>query len=297
MIVLCILGALLVVVGRTLPQVVPVAVRGGLTAVGALFFVIGILAATIRQVDAGAVGVVKIFGNVREDVLESGLHLVNPFADVVPFDVRTHAYTMSAVADEGDKAGDDAIRVLTADGLEVTIDVTVLYKPLAAQAPRMLKEVGVDYENVLVRPLARTRFRDHAVAFSAVDLYSQKREAYQQAVFSSLDADFKAKGLVLEQVLVRDIKLPDSVKQAIEAKINAEQESQKMQFVLDKERQEAERKRVEAQGIADSQRIVAESLSAPLLQYEQIKALKELAGSTNAKIVLTDGKTATLLQP
>ena len=297
MIVLCILGALLIGVGRSLPQVVPAAVRGGLTVVGGAFFVIGILAATIRQVDAGEVGVVKLFGNVRSDVLESGLHLVNPFADVVPFDVKTHAYTMSAVADEGEKAGDDAIRVLTADGLEVTIDVTVLYKPLAAQAPRMLKEVGTDYENVLVRPLARTRFRDHAVTFSAVDLYSQKREAYQQAVFASLDADFKAKGLVLEQVLVRDIKLPDSVKQAIEAKINAEQEAQKMQFVLDKERQEADRKRVEAQGIADSQRIVAESLSAQLLQYEQIKAFKELAGSQNAKLVLTDGKTATLLQP
>ena len=109
--------------------------------------------------------------------------------------------------------------------------------------------------------------------------------------------DFKAKGLVLEQVLVRDIKLPDSVKLAIEAKINAEQESQKMQFVLDKERQEADRKRVEAQGIADSQRIVAESLSPQLLQYEQIKAFKELAGSPNAKLVLTDGKTTTLLQP
>lgn len=297
MILLCIVGALLIVVGRALQDAVPDTVRTGLTVVGVLFFVVGILASTVRQVEAGQVGVVKLFGNVRDDVLESGLHVVNPFADVVPFDVRTRAYTMSAVSDEGHKTGDDAIRVLTTDGLEVILDVTVLYKPLPAQAPRMLKEVGVGYENVLVRPLTRTRFRDHAVSFSAVDLYSQKREAYQLAVFGSLDTDFKAKGLVLEQVLVRDIKLPDSVKLAIEAKINAEQESQKMQYVLDKERQEADRKRVEAQGIADSQRIVAESLSPQLLQYEQIKAFKELAGSTNAKLVLTDGKTTTLLQP
>jgi regulator of protease activity HflC (stomatin/prohibitin superfamily) len=287
----------LFVVSRSLPPTAPPAARAVLALGGVVLSLSGAALATVRQVDAGEVGVVKLFGNVREDVLDSGLHVVNPFADVVTIDVKTHAYTMSAVADEGQKMGDDAIRVLTSDGLEVTIDVTVLYKPIAADAPRMLREVGPNYQDVLVRPLARTRFRDHAVEFSAVDLYSAKREAFQQSVFASLDADFKGKGLLLEQVLVRDIVLPDSVKLAIEAKINAEQEAQKMQFVLEKERQEAERKRVEAQGIADSQRIVAESLSSPLLQYEQIKAWKELAASPNAKLVLTDGKTATLLQP
>jgi regulator of protease activity HflC (stomatin/prohibitin superfamily) len=297
MILLCLIGIGLFVVARALPGNAPAAARAGLTLAGILAFVVGIGAATVRQVDAGEVGVVKLFGSVRNDVLPSGLHVVNPLADVIPVDVKTHAYTMSRVPDEGEKGGDDAIRVLTSDGLEVAIDVTVLYKALAAEAPRMLREVGPNYEEVLVRPLARTRFRDNAVAFSAVDLYSAKREVFQQSVFAALDADFKSKGLVLEQVLVRDIVLPDSVKLAIEAKINAEQESQKMQFVLDKERQEADRKRVEAQGIADSQRIVAESLSPQLLQYEQIKAFKDLAASPNAKLVLTDGRTATLLQP
>jgi regulator of protease activity HflC (stomatin/prohibitin superfamily) len=297
MIVLGVVGIVLFVVSRALPPTAPPAARGYLALSGVALSLCAAALATVRQVDAGEVGVVKLFGNVREDVLPSGLHVVNPLADVVTIDVKTHAYTMSAVADEGQKLGDDAIRVLTSDGLEVTIDVTVLYKPIAADAPRMLREVGPNYQDVLVRPLARTRFRDHAVEFSAVDLYSAKREAFQQSVFASLDADFRSKGLLLEQVLVRDIVLPDSVKLAIEAKINAEQESQKMQFVLEKERQEADRKRVEAQGIADSQRIVSESLSSQLLQYEQIKAWKELAASPNAKLVLTDGKTATLLQP
>jgi len=296
-VVLGIVGLVLIVVSRALPPTVAPAARGFLALGGVVLTLSGTLLATVRQVDAGEVGVVKLFGNVQDDVLNSGLHLVNPLADVVAIDVKTHAYTMSAVADEGEKSGDDAIRVLTSDGLEVTIDVTVLYRPSAADAPRMLREVGANYQDVLVRPLVRTRFRDHAVEFAAVDLYSFRREAFQQSVFASLEADFKGKGLLLEQVLVRDIVLPDSVKAAIEAKINAEQEAQKMQFVLEKERQEAERKRVEAQGVADSQRIVAESLSSPLLEYEQIKALKELAASPNAKVVLTDGKTATFLQP
>lgn len=133
--------------------------------------------------------------------------------------------------------------------------------------------------------VTRTRIRDNAVYYDAVALYSTKRNEFQQRIFKSIEKDFKSRGLVLEQLLIRNIDLPKSVKTTIEGKINAEQEAQKMQFVLQKEKQEAERKRVEAQGIADYQKIISTGLSDKQLQYEQIKAQKELAASPNTKII------------
>jgi regulator of protease activity HflC (stomatin/prohibitin superfamily) len=193
---------------------------------------------------------------------------------------------MSGINDEGQKNGDDAIRVLTADGLEVIIDLSVLYRVLGSQAPNIVRETGLDFRDKIVRPITRTRIRDNAVYFTAIDLYSTKRDQFQTRIFQTIDADFKKRGLVLEQLLVRNITLPTNVKTSIEEKIKAEQDAQKMEFVLQKEKQEAERKRVEAQGIADYQRIINTGLTDNQLQYEQIKALKEIATSANAKVVI-----------
>jgi regulator of protease activity HflC (stomatin/prohibitin superfamily) len=254
--------------------------------IGLLLIVLGISASCIVQIGAGEVGVKKLFGKVEPDVLQSGLHFINPLYDIEKMDIKTQNYTMSGVHDEGTKQGDDAIRVLTADGLEVTIDLTVLYKVLPSEAPDIVKETGIDYTDKIVRPLTRTKIRDNAVYYDAVALYSTRRDEFQQRIFKSIDSDFKKRGLILEQLLVRNITLPQAVKTAIELKINAEQEAQKMQFVLQKERQEADRKRIEAQGIADYQHIISESLTDKQLQYEQIKAMKELAASTNAKMII-----------
>lgn len=254
--------------------------------VGAILIVLGLVTTSIRQIDAGQVGVISLFGNVSDRALESGLNFVNPLANVTEFDVKTQNYTMSATHNEGDKEGDDAIRVLTADGLEVVIDLTVLYRVVPTDAPRIYREIGPDYMDKIVRPITRTRIRDNAVYYDAVALYSTRRDEFQGRIYKSIDSDFKTRGLMLEQLLIRNIDLPASVKKTIESKINAEQDAQKMQFVLAKERQEAERKRVEAQGIADYQRILSTGLSDKQLQYEQIKAQRELAASPNAKIVI-----------
>jgi len=263
---------------------------------GLAFIVIGVLTACVIQIDVGHVGVQKLFGKVQNNVLQSGLHFINPFVDVERMDVKTQNYTMSGLHDEGQKSGDDAIRVLTTDGLEVTIDLSVLYHVVPADAPKLLRETGIDYEVKIVRPLTRTRIRDNAVYYDAVALYSTKRDEFQQRIYNSIEKDFRSRGLILEQLLVRNITLPQSVKTTIEQKINAEQDAQKMQFILQKERQEAERKRVEAQGIADYQRIISESLSDRQLQYESIKAQLELAKSANAKIiVLGKGNTPLIL--
>jgi regulator of protease activity HflC (stomatin/prohibitin superfamily) len=201
---------------------------------------------------------------------------------------------MSGIHDEGEKSGDDAIRVLTADGLEVTIDLSILYRVIPDEAPRILQEIGLDYRDKIVRPITRTKIRDNAVYYDAVALYSTKRDEFQTRIFNSIEKDFKSRGLVLEQLLVRNITLPPSVKASIESKINAEQEAQKMQFVLQKEKQEAERKRVEAQGIADYQRIISSGLTDKQLQYETIKANLELAKSPNSKVIIM-GKNTPLI--
>ena len=262
---------------------------------GIALMLFGLSTACVKQVDAGEVGVQKLFGQVQDPILESGLNFVNPLVNIANVNVRTQNYTMSGVHDEGKKEGDDAIRILSSDGLELILDLTVLYHVNKSDAPRIVREIGEDYETVLVRPITRTKIRDNAVYYAAVDLYSVKRDEFQQRIYKDIEANFKQRGLTLEQLLVRNITLPPSVKSTIESKINAEQDAQKMQFVLQKEKQEAERKRVEAQGIADYQRILSTGLSDKLLQYEQIKAQKELALSQNAKVIVMNGKSAPIL--
>ena len=258
--------------------------------IGVLIIILGLFSSMFKQIDAGKVGVKSLYGSVQSGILESGLHLINPLLDVTEFDIQTQNYTMSAIREEGAQEGDDAIRVLSNDGLEVVIDLTVLYRVSPEAAPKIFKQIGVNYSDKIVRPVTRTRIRDNAVYYDAVALYSTKRNEFQQRIFSTIEKDFKSRGLVLEQLLIRNINLPTSVKASIESKINAEQDAQKMTFVLQKEKQEAERKRVEAQNIADYQRVISTGLTDKQLQYESIKAQKELAASPNTKIIFMNGK-------
>jgi regulator of protease activity HflC (stomatin/prohibitin superfamily) len=254
---------------------------------GVLVIFVGLAISSVVQIGPGEVGVQKLFGKVNPNTLESGLNVVNPLVEVVMFDIKTQNYTMSSKHDEGDVAGDDAIRVLSADGLEVVIDLTVLYNVIPNEAPNILRQIGTDYRNTIVRPICRTKIRDNAVYYDAIALYSTKRDEFQQRIYQTIEKDLKTRGLMLQQLLIRNITLPASVKLSIESKINAEQDAQKMTFVLQKERQEAERKRVEAQGIADYQKILSTGLSDKQLQYEMIKAI---ATSPNAKLIIMDTK-------
>ena len=263
--------------------------RGGLIFLGGALLVLGVALSTVAQIGVGQVGVQTLFGQVQARVLQPGLNVVNPLVDVTRFDTRTQNYTMSAVRNEGQQAGDDAIRVLSADGLEVVIDLTVLYHVVPAQAPHILATIGEDYQDKIVRAISRTRIRDNAVYYDAVALYSTRREEFQARILAAIEKDFRTNGLQLDQLLIRNIQLPQSVKASIESKISAEQDAQKMQFVVQKERQEADRKRVEAQGIADYQRIVNTQLSDKLLQYETIKANQAIATSPNAKVIIMGG--------
>jgi regulator of protease activity HflC (stomatin/prohibitin superfamily) len=287
-----IIGIILFLIGSTLKNNASTLSKfaGSFKFFGVFVIAIGLFSSMFKQIDAGKVGVQSLYGNVQPDILESGLHVINPLLDITEFDIQTQNYTMSAVHTEGAQEGDDAIRVLSNDGLEVVIDLTVLYRISPSDAPKIFKQIGVNFSDKIVRPVTRTRIRDNAVYYDAVALYSTKRNEFQQRIFKSIEDDFKSRGLILEQLLIRNINLPASVKLSIESKINAEQDAQKMTFVLQKEKQEAERKRVEAQGIADYQRIISMGLTDKQLQYEQIKAQKELAASPNTKIIFMNGK-------
>ncbi len=251
-----------------------------------IFIVFFLPSLSVTIIDAGEVGVKKLFGKVDNEVLPSGFHFVNPFTKVIRFDIKTQNYTMTVEKSVDNEEQSDAIPVLSADGLEVILDLTVLYRLNPGKAPEILETIGEDYTNVIIRPVCRTRLRDAAVRYDAGSLYASKREEFQGFIFNSIETDFKARGIELESILVRNITLPKSVRETIESKINAEQEAQKMIFVLQKERQMAEQKRIEAQGIADYQAIVSKTLNNNLLQFEKIKALQLAA--TNAKLIITD---------
>ncbi|CAM3959400.1 prohibitin family protein [Mucilaginibacter galii] len=289
---IAILGVVILIAGILLKNSREAASRFGrlVSTIGAVVIALGLFLSMFKVIEPGKVGVQALFGKVQNNVLESGLHFINPFVDVTMFSIQTQTYTMSAISNEGQKEGDDAIRVLSSDGLEVTIDLSVLYKVNPVKAPYIMQNIGEDYIDKIVRPISRTVIRDNAVNYAAVDLYSGKRQEFQDKINRTIAANFDKRGLEMQQILVRNITLPASVRASIESKINAEQDAQKMQFVLQKEKQEAERKRVEAQGIADYQKILSTGLSDKQLQYEAIKAQKEIALSPNTKVIIMGGK-------
>ena len=285
---LIILGVILLIVAgvfKRTPSINP-AYSPVISIVGVAMLLLGLSFSVFKVIDPGKVGVKTLFGKVDNDVLPSGLHLINPLVDVTTFDVKTQNYTMSGVTSEGQKEGDDAIRILSADGLEVTIDLSVLFRLKADRAPFVLQNIGADYVDKIVRPVSRTAIRDNAVYYEAVALYSTKRQEFQDKIYKTISESFAKRGIELQQLLVRNITLPQSVRTTIESKINAEQDAQKMQFVLQKERQEAEQKRIQAQGIADYQRIISTNLSDKQLQYESILAQKAVALSPNTKVII-----------
>jgi len=193
--ILIILGVIILAVATFFIKKDPKLYRfsGVLQTIGIAVIILGVLTACIMQVDAGEVGVKKLFGKVQKEVLGSGLHFINPLLEIQKLDVKTQNYTMSGVNDEGLKSGDDAIRVLTADGLEVTIDLSVLYRLNSVDAPMLLQETGADYENKIVRPITRTRIRDNVVYYEAISLFSTKRDEFQQRIFK-----------VLKEILIKE---------------------------------------------------------------------------------------------
>ncbi|MFQ5925985.1 MAG: prohibitin family protein [Terriglobia bacterium] len=239
----------------------------------AVFALLILLVASIAYVPAGHVGVLVLFGRVTGDVLPEGTHLVNPLKRNHTVSVRTQELQEKA-------------SVPSKEGLIVTLDTSLLFRLNAQSADVVFRTIGPNYVNVVVVPNLRSAIRSVTAANSANALYTGEREMVAQKIAAELKRELEERGVVIESVLLRDVQLPQMLKQAIEAKQQAEQEALRMTFVLQREKQEAERKRVEAAGIRDFQRIVAQGISQQLLTWKGIEATEKLASSANAKVVV-----------
>jgi regulator of protease activity HflC (stomatin/prohibitin superfamily) len=232
-----------------------------------------LLLMSIAYVPAGHVGVLTFFGRVTGDVLSEGTHFVNPFKVNNTFSVRTIEMkeTASVPSDEG---------------LIMTLDTSLLFRLDASKASEVFRTIGPEYVTTVVEPNLRSAIRAVTASHSANALYTGAREEVAMKIQDELGKILNTRGIIVESVLLRDVQLPAMLKASIESKQQAEQDALRMSFVLQKEKQEAERKRIEAQGISDFQRIVAAGISPQLLEWKGIEATEKLAGSGNAKVVI-----------
>jgi len=228
---------------------------------------------SVVSVPAGHVAVITLFGRVTGTTLGEGIHLINPLAAVTEMSVRTQELKETAA-------------VPSTEGLVITLDTSLLYRLDAARAADAYQKIGPRYVQVVLEPNLRSAIRTVTSMHSANALYTSGREAVAQQIQETLVKELAGRGIVVEAILLRDVQLPTMLKSAIEQKQQAEQESLRMNFVLQKEKQEADRKRIEAQGIADFQRIVAQGISQQLLEWKGIEATEKLAASSNSKVVV-----------
>jgi len=232
-----------------------------------------ILATSIAIVPAGHVGVHDLFGQVSSSEYSPGLHLKNPFANVVMLSTKTQEYTMSYIQGEGAKSSSDVIGALTKEGLTVNLDITVLYRLIPNEADTIYRTVGANYLDIIVRPQVRTAIRDVVATYDAKDIYSAKRQQVPLDIYDEMEQALIKRGIILESVLLRHVQIPDELTSAIEAKLTAEQMIQKKAFEVEEAKQEASRKREEARGIADANEIISNSLTPSYLKWYWIGEL------------------------
>jgi len=232
-----------------------------------------LLFSSTTSIPTGNVGVLTLFGRVTGDVLGEGIHLINPLKSVQKLSVQTQSVKESA-------------NVPSNEGLILALDTSLLFRLDRNKAAQVYQTVGDNYAEKIVEPTLRAAIRASTSSHTANALYTNARELVQQQIQDELTAQLSVRGVIVEAVLLRDVQLPAMLKSSIEAKQQAEQDALRMSFILQKEKQEAERKRIEAQGIADFQKIVAQGISPQLLEWKGIEATEKLALSNNTKVVV-----------
>lgn len=230
---------------------------------------------TLTVIPAGAVGVVDFFGTVHPRARTAGINVVNPLANVIKMSIKTQELR-------------EEMRVPSKEGLTVGLEASLIYHLDGTMAPEVYKTIGreADYVRKILLPNFRSVIRGITAQYEAKALYTDMREEVARNIQEQLNATTSSRGILVESTPLRQVILPSDLSAAIEEKLKAEQESQRMEFVLARESQEADRKRIEAQGIADFQKIVAEGISDQLLQWKGIEATEKLAASPNAKVVV-----------
>lgn len=226
------------------------------------------------QIPAGHVGVVDFFGVVSDQTLRAGINPVNPMATVIKYSIQTQEHK-------------ETMQVLSREGLTIGLEVSALYRLNPDSAARVYKTVaGGDYETIILIPQFRSICRAVTASFQASALYSTERERLGSSIQEELANTVAPRGVTIENTPIRNVALPTQLTEAIEQKQRADQESQRMEFILTKEKQEADRKRIEARGIADFQAIVAAGISDQLLRWKGIEATEKLAASQNTKVII-----------
>ncbi len=241
--------------------------------IGLAILILILLFSSTTSIPTGNVGVLTLFGRVTGETLPEGIHVVNPLKSVQKLSVQTQSVKESA-------------NVPSNEGLILALDTSLLFRLDKNKAAFVYQTVGDNYAEKIVEPTLRAAIRASTSAHTANALYTNARELVQQQIQDELTAQLAPRGVIVENVLLRDVQLPAMLKGSIEAKQQAEQDALRMSFILQKEKQEAERKRIEAQGIADFQRIVAQGISTQLLEWKGIEATEKLATSTNSKVVI-----------
>lgn len=240
----------------------------------AILFILVALVQCFTQIPAGHVGVVDFFGVVSDKTLPSGIQPINPLARVIKFSIQT-------------KEHKELMQVLSREGLTIGLEISALYRLNPDSAAQVYKTIlGGDYEEIVLVPNFRSISRAVTASFQASALYSTERERLGVAIQDELARTVASRGIIVESTPLRNVTLPPQLTEAIEQKQRADQESQRMQFILAKEKQEADRKRIEAQGISDFQNIVARGISEQLLRWKGIEATEKLANSQNTKVIV-----------
>jgi len=238
------------------------------------FIAIILLFSCVTRVGTGRVGVLTLFGKVDTgEVLHEGIHLINPLKTNNEMSIQTQTIKESA-------------SVPSSEGLVMNLDTSLIYHLNPDKAAEVFQKIGGDYEAVVVEPTLRAAIREATASHTANALYTGEREMVAKQINDQLTTQLNQRGLIVESVLLRDIQLPQTLKASIEAKQQAEQEALAMSFRLQKEKQEAERKRIEAAGIRDFQQIVAQGISPQLLEWKGIEATELLSKSANTKVVV-----------
>lgn len=247
--------------------------KSRLLKIAAIVLIAIFLMASTTSIPTGNVGVLTLFGRVTGDVLGEGIHLINPLKSVQKLSIQTQSLKESANTPSN-------------EGLMLALDTSLLFRLDRTKAAQVYQTVGENYTEKIVEPTLRSVIRGSTSSHTANTLYTNARELVQQQIQDELTTQLATRGIIVEAVLLRDVQLPAMLKSSIEAKQQAEQDALRMSFILQKEKQEAERKRIEAQGIADFQKIVAQGISTQLLEWKGIEATEKLAASSNAKVVI-----------
>src|SRR2546428_8433753 len=239
----------------------------------AAFIIVILLFSAVTRVSTGHVGVLTLFGRVTGEVLPEGIHVINPLKTNNEMSIQTE--TIKESANEP-----------SSEGLMMNLDTSLIYKLNPEKSADVFQKIGANYESVVIEPMLRAAIREATASHSANALYTGEREMVGKQIYDQLTTQLGQRGLLVENVLLRDIQLPATLKASIESKQQAEQEALAMNFRLQKEKQEAERKRIEAGGIRDFQQIVAQGISPQLLEWKGIEATENLAKSVNSKVVV-----------